>query len=162
MSDQIFRNINSYNKRFFMFLFLVITTINTSSAQCTITPQDTTVCAGTTLNLYVDTTSTTSNLWTQLQAQASLPGFLNTSSFAFDKVRRKIYFVNTRDQVCHVYDVVTNSFSPIVLNNCNIDSKKFSGLAFGLGVERIAMIMYGVNDIRDFYKSNLDFLSQFK
>ncbi len=52
--------------------------------------------------------------------------------------------------------------NPIVLNNCNIDSKKFSGLAFGLGVERIAMIMYGVNDIRDFYKSNLDFLSQFK
>ncbi len=52
--------------------------------------------------------------------------------------------------------------NPIVLNNCNIDSKKFSGLAFGLGVERIAMIKYGVNDIRDFYKSNLDFLSQFK
>ena len=41
---------------------------------------------------------------------------------------------------------------PKVLKNCNIDSKKYSGLAFGLGVERIAMLKYGVNDIRDFYK----------
>ena len=52
--------------------------------------------------------------------------------------------------------------NPIVLENCNIDSKKYSGLAFGLGVERIAMLKYAVNDIREFYKSNLDFLSQFK
>ena len=52
--------------------------------------------------------------------------------------------------------------NPIVLENCNIDSNKYSGLAFGLGVERIAMLKYGVNDIRDFYKSNLDFLNQFK
>ncbi len=51
---------------------------------------------------------------------------------------------------------------PKVLKNCNIDAKKYSGLAFGLGVERIAMLKYGVNDIRDFYKSNLDFLGQFK
>ena len=52
--------------------------------------------------------------------------------------------------------------NPVVLDNCNIDSNKHSGLAFGLGVERIAMLKYGVNDIREFYKSNLDFLSQFK
>jgi phenylalanyl-tRNA synthetase alpha chain len=52
--------------------------------------------------------------------------------------------------------------NPIVLENCNIDSNKYSGLAFGLGVERIAMLKYGVNDIREFYKSNLDFLTQFK
>ena len=52
--------------------------------------------------------------------------------------------------------------NPVVLENCKIDSNKYSGLAFGLGVERIAMLKYGVNDIRDFYKSNLDFLSQFK
>ena len=51
--------------------------------------------------------------------------------------------------------------NPIVLENCNIDPKKYSGLAFGLGIERIAMLKYGVNDIRDFYKSNLDFLKQF-
>ena len=52
--------------------------------------------------------------------------------------------------------------NPIVLENCKIDSKKYSGLAFGIGVERIAMLKYGVNDIREFYKSNLDFLEQFK
>ena len=52
--------------------------------------------------------------------------------------------------------------NPIVLENCKIDSKKYSGLAFGLGVERIAMLKYGVHDIREFYKSNLDFLAQFK
>ncbi len=52
--------------------------------------------------------------------------------------------------------------NPIVLKNCDICTEKFSGLAFGLGVERIAMLKYGVNDIRDFYKSNLDFLNQFK
>ena len=52
--------------------------------------------------------------------------------------------------------------NPIVLENCKIDSKRYSGLAFGLGVERIAMLKFGVNDIREFYKSNLDFLNQFK
>ena len=52
--------------------------------------------------------------------------------------------------------------NPVVLENCHIDSTKFSGLAFGLGVERIAMLMHGVTDIREFYKSNLDFLNQFK
>ena len=51
--------------------------------------------------------------------------------------------------------------NPVVLSNCNIDNRKYSGLAFGLGIERIAMLKYGVADIRDFYKSNLDFLSQF-
>tara|TARA_B100001057_G_scaffold449545_1_gene490856 strand:- start:6366 stop:7091 length:726 start_codon:yes stop_codon:yes gene_type:complete len=52
--------------------------------------------------------------------------------------------------------------NPIVLDNCNINSNIYSGLAFGLGVERIAMLKHDVNDIREFYKSNLDFLGQFK
>ena len=52
--------------------------------------------------------------------------------------------------------------NPIVLENCNVDTEKYSGLAFGLGVERIAMLKYGINDIREFYKSNLDFLEKFK
>ena len=52
--------------------------------------------------------------------------------------------------------------NPVVLENCGINSKKYSGLAFGIGIERIAMLKYNVNDIREFYKSNLDFLSQFK
>jgi phenylalanyl-tRNA synthetase alpha chain len=52
--------------------------------------------------------------------------------------------------------------NPKVLENCNIDSTKYSGLAFGLGIERIAMLKHEIYDIRDFYKSNLDFLNQFK
>ena len=52
--------------------------------------------------------------------------------------------------------------NPVVLENCKINSHNFSGFAFGLGVERIAMLKYGVTDIREFYKSNLDFLNQFK
>ena len=52
--------------------------------------------------------------------------------------------------------------NPVVLENCGIDSNSFSGLAFGLGVERIAMLKHDVLDIRDFYKSNLDFLNQFQ
>ena len=51
--------------------------------------------------------------------------------------------------------------NPIVLENCKIDSDKYNGLAFGLGIERIAMLKYGISDIREFYKSNLDFLKQF-
>ncbi len=51
--------------------------------------------------------------------------------------------------------------NPKVLENCNIDPDTYSGLAFGLGIERIAMLKYGVTDIREFYKSNLDFLKQF-
>ena len=52
--------------------------------------------------------------------------------------------------------------NPVVLRNCNINPNNYSGLAFGLGVERIAMLKYGLYDIREFYKSNLDFLAQFK
>ena len=52
--------------------------------------------------------------------------------------------------------------TPIVLENCDIDSTHYSGLAFGRGIERIAMLKHGVKDIREFYKSNLDFLKQFK
>ncbi|MBD62865.1 MAG: phenylalanine--tRNA ligase subunit alpha [Gammaproteobacteria bacterium] len=51
---------------------------------------------------------------------------------------------------------------PNVLNGCNVNTKKFRGFAFGMGIERLAMLYYGVDDIRDFYSSNLDFLNQFK
>ena len=50
---------------------------------------------------------------------------------------------------------------PAVLENCGIDSKKYSGYAFGMGVERIAMLKYGVKDLRVFYENDLRFLSQF-
>ena len=51
---------------------------------------------------------------------------------------------------------------PNVLKGCNIDVDKYRGFAFGMGIERLAMLYYGVDDIREFYSSNLDFLNQFK
>ena len=50
---------------------------------------------------------------------------------------------------------------PNVLENCNIDSKKYSGYAFGMGIERIAMLKYGVNDLRLFFENDVRFLKQF-
>ncbi|WNE40503.1 MAG: Phenylalanine--tRNA ligase alpha subunit [Mycoplasmataceae bacterium] len=51
---------------------------------------------------------------------------------------------------------------PQVLKNCGFDSKKFTGFAFGLGVERLLMIQYGIEDIRHFYLNDIRFLRQFK
>jgi phenylalanyl-tRNA synthetase alpha chain len=50
---------------------------------------------------------------------------------------------------------------PKVLKAGNIDSKKYSGFAFGMGIERIAMLKYGIDDIRLFYENDLRFLKQF-
>ncbi len=50
---------------------------------------------------------------------------------------------------------------PNVLENCGIDSKKYSGYAFGMGIERIAMLKYGVTDLRLFFENDVRFLKQF-
>ncbi len=52
--------------------------------------------------------------------------------------------------------------NPYVLENCNIDSNKYQGFAFGMGVERIAMIKYGIPNIKLFYDNDVRFLKQFK
>ena len=49
-----------------------------------------------------------------------------------------------------------------VLENCGIDPDMYSGLAFGMGIERIAMIKYGINDIRLLFENDVRFLKQFK
>ncbi len=51
--------------------------------------------------------------------------------------------------------------NPVVFKNAGYDPDAVTGLAFGLGVERIAMLTYGINDIRLFYENDLRFLSQF-
>ena len=51
---------------------------------------------------------------------------------------------------------------PNVLESCNIDSKKFSGYAFGIGMDRITMLKYGINDIRDLFHNDLRLLRQFQ
>lgn len=50
---------------------------------------------------------------------------------------------------------------PNVLKHVNIDPNQYSGFAFGMGVERLAMLRYGINDIRLFYENDLRFLHQF-
>lgn len=51
---------------------------------------------------------------------------------------------------------------PNVLRNVGIDPEKYSGFAFGIGLDRFAMLRYGVNDLRLFFDNNLSFLQQFK
>jgi phenylalanyl-tRNA synthetase alpha chain len=50
---------------------------------------------------------------------------------------------------------------PTVLANCGIDPERYTGFAFGLGVERFAMLRYGVSDLRAFFENDLRFLRQF-
>mgnify|MGYP004653298469 FL=1 len=49
-----------------------------------------------------------------------------------------------------------------VLENCGIDSEEYSGIAFGIGIERIAMLKYGINHMGLLFENNIDFLKQFK
>ncbi len=51
---------------------------------------------------------------------------------------------------------------PHVLDMTGIDSTKYSGFAFGVGVERVAMLKYGIDDIRNFYNNNIQFLDNYK
>jgi len=51
---------------------------------------------------------------------------------------------------------------PNVLKNANIDPEKYTGYAFGMGIERIAMLLYQIPDIRMFYENDIRFLEQFK
>jgi phenylalanyl-tRNA synthetase alpha chain len=51
---------------------------------------------------------------------------------------------------------------PNVLDLCGIDSKKYTGFAFGMGIERITMLKYGIKDIRHFFENDVRFLRQFE
>jgi phenylalanyl-tRNA synthetase alpha chain len=51
---------------------------------------------------------------------------------------------------------------PQVFEHVNIDTERFTGFAFGMGVERLAMLRYGVNDLRPFFENDLLFLGQFR
>lgn len=51
---------------------------------------------------------------------------------------------------------------PNVLKNCDIDPEEYNGFAFGMGIERIAMLLYQISDIRMFYENDVRFLEQFK
>lgn len=51
---------------------------------------------------------------------------------------------------------------PNVLKNCNIDPQEYSGFAFGMGIDRIALLLYGISDIRMLSENDIRFLQQFK
>ncbi|MDE0361898.1 MAG: phenylalanine--tRNA ligase subunit alpha, partial [Rhodospirillaceae bacterium] len=51
---------------------------------------------------------------------------------------------------------------PNVLRHVNVDPEKFTGYAFGMGVERLAMLRYGVGDLRRFFENDLRFIEQFR
>ncbi len=51
---------------------------------------------------------------------------------------------------------------PNVLDSCHIDSQKYTGFAFGMGIERIAMLRYGIKDIRLYFENDIRFLKQFE
>jgi phenylalanyl-tRNA synthetase alpha chain len=51
---------------------------------------------------------------------------------------------------------------PKVLENCGIDSERYTGFAFGMGIERVAMVKYGVNDMRLFVEGDVRFLERFE
>lgn len=51
---------------------------------------------------------------------------------------------------------------PNVLDACNIDSRKYTGYAFGMGIERLAMLKYQVNDLRLYFENDIRFLDQFR
>lgn len=51
---------------------------------------------------------------------------------------------------------------PAVLDNCKIDSRQYSGFAFGMGIERVTMLKYQVKDLRLFFENDVRFLNQFK
>ena len=50
---------------------------------------------------------------------------------------------------------------PVVLKHCGIDPEQYSGFAFGIGIERIALFKYQIDDIRLFFENDLRFLRQF-
>jgi len=51
---------------------------------------------------------------------------------------------------------------PNVLESCNIDSNEYTGLAFGMGIERITMLKYQIDDLRLFFENDIRFLRQFE
>ena len=74
-----------------------------------------------------------------------------TSMLGYGKVVDKLEEKNYEDEV-----------DPNVLENCGISPKDYSGFAFGMGIDRIALLLYQIDDIRLFSENDLRFLKQFK
>ena len=88
--------------------------------------------------------------------------YAQTLTFSFDAVRI------AKALLFHGADIVTDTNMALaginkkVLENCGIDSDEYSGIAFGIGIERITMLKYGINHMGLLFENNEDFLKQFK
>ena len=98
-----------------------------------------------------------------VNAFANVVSRQNTDSYEFTLRETRTYEIiddvkNYRSELGILY---VNEFNRKVLENCNIDPDEYSGFAFGIGIERIAMLKYGINNIGLMFENNLQFLKQF-
>ena len=81
----------------------------------------------------------------------------------YKKLKGKIEVLSTPDKNSNWLEILgCGMVHPNVLKAVNIDSEKYQGFALGVGVERLAMLKYGMNDLRDFFRNNLDWLSHYR
>ncbi|MDA0652000.1 MAG: phenylalanine--tRNA ligase subunit alpha [Proteobacteria bacterium] len=98
-----------------------------------------------------------------------LPARFRPSYFPFTEPSAEVDIGCTRDggefRIGHGDDWLEilgcGMVNPKVLDNCGIDSGKYQGFAFGMGVERLAMLKYGIPDLRTFYESDLRWLKHY-
>ena len=102
--------------------------------------------------------------------EADLPVRFRPSYFPFTEPSAEvdIQCTNCRGEGCRVCSqtgwlevIGCGMVHPNVLEHCDVDTDTFTGFAFGMGVERLAMLRYGVNDLRLFFENDLRFLKQF-
>tara|TARA_B100000809_G_scaffold123464_1_gene121567 strand:- start:1118 stop:2131 length:1014 start_codon:yes stop_codon:yes gene_type:complete len=102
--------------------------------------------------------------------EADLPVRFRPSYFPFTEPSAEvdIQCTNCRGEGCRVCSQTgwlevmgCGMVHPNVLEHCDVDTDTFTGFAFGMGVERLAMLRYGVNDLRLFFENDLRFLKQF-
>ncbi|CAL4319500.1 phenylalanine--tRNA ligase subunit alpha [Buchnera aphidicola] len=82
------------------------------------------------------------------------------SYFPFTVLSAEVDIINKKGQALEILGC--GIVHPKVLKNVNIDTNIYSACAFGIGIERIAMLRYGILDIRSFFENDLRFLMQFK
>ncbi|MDP4654038.1 MAG: phenylalanine--tRNA ligase subunit alpha [Porticoccaceae bacterium] len=102
--------------------------------------------------------------------EADLPVRFRPSYFPFTEPSAEvdIQCANCRGEGCRVCSQTgwlevmgCGMVHPNVLSSCDLDADQYTGFAFGMGVERLAMLRYGVNDLRLFFENDLRFLKQF-
>lgn len=87
------------------------------------------------------------------------------SYFPFTNPSAEIDIMITENQKCNqnwLEVLGCGMIHPTVLRNVSIDPEKFSGLAFGIGIERLTMLFHNITDIRVFFENDLQFLNQFQ